>query len=88
MDSGEGTNQVKPSPKACGLGPHTRTSLVSNDKTKKLSKVMSRRQRRASCGLGDHSASEAVQHSTQEVLGKSGFYKMLEGATQKQSMIG
>lgn len=57
-------------------------------KPKQLSKVMSRKQRRASCGLGDYSASEAVQHSTQEVLGKSGFYKTLEGAMQKQSMIG
>ena len=58
-------------------------------KPKQLSKEsMPRTQRRTICGLGDYSASEEMQQSSQEILCKSGFYKMLEEEMQKQSMIG
>lgn len=88
MVPGEGTNQVKPSPKAYGVRSHLSTSLVSNDKTKTVKSQTSLRQGRTILGLGDYSASEAIQHFPQGILCKSGFYKMLEEAMQKQSMIG
>ena len=36
----------------------------------------------------DLGVSEAAEHSSQGLLGKSHFYRALEEATQKQGMIG
>lgn len=37
-------------------------------------------------GLGEDSASEAAEHSSQGILGKSEFYRVVEAASQKQGM--
>ena len=39
-------------------------------------------------GLGEYNVSQAVKHSSQGILGKLRFYRALEGATQKQGVIG
>lgn len=39
-------------------------------------------------GLGEHSASQAVEHTFQEILGRNEFYNKLEAAMGKQGMIG
>ena len=56
--------------KACGVRPHLSTSLVSKDKqfSNKFDAFI---EEKTMHGLGDCSASEAVKHSSREILSKS-----------------
>lgn len=50
--------------------------------------LMSFTQGKTTLGLGEYSDSQAVEHSSRGILGKSKFYRVLEEATWKQHMIG
>lgn len=63
----EGTNQVKPSPKGCGVRPHLSTRPVSKDKTRtinnKLDILYSTENKPC---MGECRASEVLEHRSQE----------------------
>lgn len=77
MVPAEGTNQVKQSPKGCGVRPHLSTRPVSKDKTRtinnKLDILYSTENKPC---MGECRASEVLEHRSQESWGKREFYSM------------
>ena len=64
---------------------YTSLYVVSNNKSKTMySWVLMSNSKETVHGLVEYSMSQAVEHSSQGVLGKREFYRMLEKAAEKQ----
>lgn len=60
---------------------------MSNNNQKKKFDLMSFIQGKTIHGLGQYCASQAVEHSSQGILGKNEFYRVLEKGKRKQGRL-